>query len=1347
MAQDETIIADELDEFFGDKTNEQPVEQTAVPDDAQRAESADDLDLFFPDGDAEPDITIRADDDYTPPPLRDFSGDFRRGFEVQRARDNYSSHRRAFDAVVDELENDSASRLRGVPLPLIRAYLDAEEHDDEASKSAYDVARARYSGGNWRSRHLGQVPGKNDPEGVLSAYAALSQSGVVPSVAELWERAYERIERALDENDAELIDSDESLGSALGRAGGWISEPASWVALAAPIPSLAPAGALAVVKYAVASGAIAGGEQAVVEQANKDLNERLGRGNAEDVARRILIALGTGTIFGALLGTGIKGLGKGKDALFLKMGNNEEALNGMPEPVRRHIRRGIERAQEKVIRHRAKNIVQENETALSLMTQNALRQSDEEFRIVLKETERFPLDSAGSQAIRKSIERTRAEMTWEYNSLLVIRKAAEDDPGDQVAQFALQSARARLQQIKAEFRVVSEFNELVKLFRDAKQNRKADPARYHQYKAAIERFIASKLTRTHTAKGSLSNVRNAEITEETLRTTFQAGMRDVYTSVMKLNGLNYSRKTMLGIMNEIPAVLSGQKTNSRYGKLAKQVVDTLVRADKMRTARGLLPRIRLDKDGNPTNPADFFPTGLEHTRVASVSKQDWIAAVRKLVRPDETIAALRQIIARKTGEQDAFPHLDAITGGQKDDPLASARAQLRQADEYLNPKPAETHTGDGAGIAIYANRHTPNKALDDALGWLYDEITGGADSAIPVAVPNAHRALEFKNINSAMEFSRQFGAGDNINLLTQFDQKLRRFSQEIALAEIFGDTAGNATKGGYQNFKNIYAETMKNEFRYSQTQVNSILTNKADAAMDVATGAINRAQDGYEAVANAMSFARNTTTMALLGKIIALMPVEYVRSALKAARLGATSGDVAKMLAKDIAWIFARKNKPERELVENLFTGLDYSVQRAPINSRFVESEGKRSAGAVDKFFRITTMNRLTNIHQVVVAHSHWSFLTHFIKRLTDDDLANPAFIAKHEKGGELFGKQNIKSYGDTLARSGITTGELKRLKSLSDIDEMPLLNLRQLLNRKGKTAEQIFADTNLFHKIQDMFKREQLQSVNFPDFQTRATTSGGKQRGTLVGETMRSGTQFLSVPIQMARTSWSPVPYRAMRDAPWGNKLRSAKEGWQYASLNDTPGKAIGTAAAIAFLAYVILPITQDATRGRTKRGDIDDLDAWRDYFVPPGERGAENRDKAFYAVKKLSYAQPQGMFLEVPIDTVAYGEAPFTPAMFGVAADIGKAAVPDKDGYTDKELERAIHVLLKYVLPFRNAPGFETAYDALEYELIPRTTKKIERRREKRQKTMGREDHRRELRKAFTDNVVAPAMDAVNN
>ncbi len=379
--------------------------------------------------------------------------------------------------------------------------------------------------------------------------------------------------------------------------------------------------------------------------------------------------------------------------------------------------------------------------------------------------------------------------------------------------------------------------------------------------------------------------------------------------------------------------------------------------------------------------------------------------------------------------------------------------------------------------------------LVDGLKYAYQSIvSGGMNKAQGLAAPRGisqklsrrgseERFLYFKDADSWLAYQNKFGRGDVFTTLTDHIQQK---ASDIALVEILGTNPKNM----YEALK-FYVK--KKKFETDGKKMSGVKEAYYDNLFKVVSGEINGGV--VTGAADVMQSWRNIEVASKLGAAVLASFTDVFTTQLTA-NYNKMNG--FKVAMRQLSLL--KTNPEQRDLLARIGFVIDTTMGRAHSLNRFSDTYGTGvTAKTAELTLRASGLEAWTQAQQK-------GFTMEFAGMLADN------FKKSYD---EL-------DFVDVLQRYGITK------------EDWDAFRKTKVENYKGaKFANVVLDKSTKFHR---MILQEMEYATPTMDARTQAVTTAGTQRGTVVGQGVRSIMQIKSFPVTVAMNHWM----RGMSQATW---------------------------------------------------------------------------------------------------------------------------------------------------------------------------------------------------------------------
>lgn len=411
---------------------------------------------------------------------------------------------------------------------------------------------------------------------------------------------------------------------------------------------------------------------------------------------------------------------------------------------------------------------------------------------------------------------------------------------------------------------------------------------------------------------------------------------------------------------------------------------------------------------------------------------------------------------------------------------------------------------------------------------------------------NQLRVFRFDNPETYKRLMKQYGVGDG-GLFNTLMGHVQGMGKEIAFVEILGPRYAATFDKLLQQARDADVSTP-----IGQKFVNSLTMNSpahVQRTFDTISGKLGMAQS--ELIAGIGGGMRNIQTAARLGSaVVAALPGDSMTAALAANHNGIPASAVLSRLMKDLTTDRHQAEEIARQINLTAATVLDTAIGTRRFDDELL---GQGITGRVaDGLMRVTGINIWTEGLKRAFSMEFMGF----IARQSDQ---------AHEALDPMF--------RGFLDRYGFTPADWDKLRSAPQLeaDGARFFDVNSV------------EDQRLGDRLMSAVIDERHFAVVEPDSRIRAATAGGLQRGTIIGEAVRSATQFKSFPLTFMMT-------HLMRSVTQGSMSNRA---WKTTQLMLT-----------ATFAGAVLSQMQSLIAGRDPQ-DMADPKFWGQAFIRGGGGG----------------------------------------------------------------------------------------------------------------------------------------------
>lgn len=379
----------------------------------------------------------------------------------------------------------------------------------------------------------------------------------------------------------------------------------------------------------------------------------------------------------------------------------------------------------------------------------------------------------------------------------------------------------------------------------------------------------------------------------------------------------------------------------------------------------------------------------------------------------------------------------------------------------------------------------PKGAVPGIIQNAYKDITlGKAQGQGAGGFSNQLRVFRFENPDTYKRLMKKYGVGDG-GLFNTMMGHVQGMGKEIAFVEVLGPRY-------QQNFEKLLADATKddtarvtNPLKALQRSITMNSPSAVQRTYDSLSGKLGMAQS--ELIAGIGGGLRNIQTAARLGSAtIAALPGDSMTAALAANFNGIPASAVLSRLVKDLTVDGHQSEEIARQINLTAATVLDTAIGTKRFDD---ETIGQGITGRVaDGLMRVTGINV-------------W---TEGLKRAFGME-----FMGLIARQSELTHEKLDPMFRGFLDRYGFTPDDWDKLRA------SPHLEADGVRFFDVNSVE----DQRLADRLMSAVIDERHFAVIEPDARIRGAMAGGQQRGTIIGEAVRSATQFKSFPMSFMMT------------------------------------------------------------------------------------------------------------------------------------------------------------------------------------------------------------------------------------
>ncbi|NRP19903.1 hypothetical protein LPJGGPFB_03161 [Ensifer adhaerens] len=433
----------------------------------------------------------------------------------------------------------------------------------------------------------------------------------------------------------------------------------------------------------------------------------------------------------------------------------------------------------------------------------------------------------------------------------------------------------------------------------------------------------------------------------------------------------------------------------------------------------------------------------------------------------------------------------------------SSRVKKFSQAQFVDDLMTEYEAGNLRVMDKQGQGDAPKGAVSGIIANAYKDITLGKANSGAGGFSNQLRVFRFQDPESYIRLMKKYGIGDG-GLYNTMMGHLGGMGREIATTEILGPNYED-------NFKRLLDAAISDDATRN-TSVGSKLKRSismnSPAAVqrtyDAVTGKLGVAQS--DLIAGIGGGMRNLQTAARLGSAtIAALPGDSFTASLAANYNGIPATAVLSRLVKDL-----KNSEGAEELARQINLTAASVMDHAIGSKRFAdEVVGQGLTGRV-----ADTAMRLSGINV-------W---TEGLKRAWAMEFNG--LIAR--EADKTFNKLD-PAFRNFLDRYGFTPEQWDKLRATPQLEA----DGARFFDVNG------VEDQQLADRLQSAMLDERRFAVIEPDARIRGAMSAGLQRGTFMGEIVRSATQFKSFPLTFMMTH---MMRSAIQDGNWGKVAAGTK-------------------------------------------------------------------------------------------------------------------------------------------------------------------------------------------------------------
>lgn len=435
----------------------------------------------------------------------------------------------------------------------------------------------------------------------------------------------------------------------------------------------------------------------------------------------------------------------------------------------------------------------------------------------------------------------------------------------------------------------------------------------------------------------------------------------------------------------------------------------------------------------------------------------------------------------------------------------TARVKKFTEKQFLNDLMQEVDAGSMRVMDKHGHGEAPRGAIPGIIQNAYKDITlGKSQGAGGGGFSNELRVFRFDSPDAYKRMMQKYGMGDG-GLFNTMMGHMQGMAKEVAFVEVLGPNYE-------QNFKKLHElaqiDDAKRVKTWGQAARRSLSMNSPAAVQrtyDALSGKLGIAAN--ELMAGIGGGLRNIQTATKLGSAtIAALPGDSMTSVLAANYNGIPASAVLARVVKDLTVDRVGSEEIARQLNLTAATILDSAIGTKRFSDEII---GHGITGrTADAIMRVSGLNTWTEGAKRAFSMEFMGF----IARQSEN---------KFETLDPLF-----KGF---LERYGFNAGDWDKLR------------VAPHLEADGARFFDVNAvdDQRLADRMMSAIIDERHMAVLEPDSRIRGAMAGGQMRGTIVGEGVRSATQFKSFPMTFMMTH---LMRAAVQDGNWGKAAYTAK-------------------------------------------------------------------------------------------------------------------------------------------------------------------------------------------------------------
>lgn len=424
--------------------------------------------------------------------------------------------------------------------------------------------------------------------------------------------------------------------------------------------------------------------------------------------------------------------------------------------------------------------------------------------------------------------------------------------------------------------------------------------------------------------------------------------------------------------------------------------------------------------------------------------------------------------------------------------------------EFVDDLMQEVRAGSMRVMDKEGQGEAPVTMIPGIIQNAYKDITlgRGAGSAGPSGFSNQLRVFRFDNPDAYKRLMKKYGIGDG-GLYNTLSGHLSGMGKEIAFVEVLGPKYEQNFKSLLEKAQRADAENLTTGQRFK----NSISMNSPAAAQrtyDALSGKLGVPQN--ELMAGIGGGLRNIQTASRLGSAaIAALPGDSITMTLAANHSGIPATAVLGRLIKDLA------NDEKAEAIARQLNLTAASVMDNAIGSKRFADE-------------VVGQGLTARLADTIMRASGLNTWTEGLKRAFSME-----FMGAIARNSDQKFETLDPVFRGFFERYGFNAAEWDKLRATPHLEA----DGAKFFDVNG------VEDQRLADRLMSAIIDERHMAVLEPDARIRGAMSAGLQRGTVMGEAVRSATQFKSFPMTYMMTHMMRA---AAQDGNWSKASHTAK-------------------------------------------------------------------------------------------------------------------------------------------------------------------------------------------------------------